>query len=220
MKTKILKLGIIFVVISGIFSYSRINADDKKIVDNATIEKTEEISKAGTYFVTSAIQDDYGNEISRVVRIHVKYPNTVLNYDGEEGIDAHDIVVQPNVLETLNNDELIVEGWAHAWSMSDGSEVAVANVAKGNASKDFAISDVIYGTAKGTKVNVSVYTQDEIHLGFDEVYINYNSIFENKYLLLSLLVLFLTVIPVVIYILMFLYLEHKNKEANNLLYKE
>ena len=202
------------VVLSSLFINSQNKEKGKDEVEAVMIKMPR---KAGTYF-TEIVSEVDDQEVSQIKRLHVKYPKTVLNYDKEEGIDAHDILVLTDTFKTKNTEDILKLGGVHAWSMDDGYPLESINVDVKDAIKyTGTVNQVIYSTDNKTSVEVNVFEQDEINVMLDELYMNQYSLFQNHIRTLSIIVLVLFILPGLVFLILFYILKRSAESLEDVL---
>ena len=217
---KILKIVSVVLLLVTMLSDYEVKAQDLELPQeqvSQSYRKEKVIDKAGTYFFALSIDDDEHEE-TEYTRVHIRYPKTVLNKAKDEGIDAHDIVVLTGTFETMNKSDLMRSGASHAWSMIDGEPTEKISVdIEEPIPLTGTVGRIIYKTDNDTKVEVNVFEQDYIYFIPDELYMNQYPILNDRFRTLSALIIFIVILPILLFILLFRYMHKKTKSMIDLL---
>lgn len=182
------------------------------------VNEAKHYTKAGTYFIDIKADNEENQTMKERVRIHVKYPKTVLNYDAQEGIDGHDIIVLKDTFKTYSKQDLIDKASVHAWSMNTGEVIQDVNISIKNPKQNSGtISNIEYSTNNNTKMEVNVFEQDEIPLQLDELYMNQYAIVTDRLTVISSLLIGLSVFPIIIFVALFSYMYNRKDKMIKLL---
>jgi hypothetical protein len=172
----------------------------------------EDIERAGTYLVEVVSIDEQGNRHIIVVRMTIRFPRTVINLENQEGIDAHDIVIERNKVQYLDSLDLIQSAGAHAWSLIDGRSVAITTITLQEVRAAGIDYTVTFATALGTAITINIFEVDEIVLGLANNFVNFDEVqfmgFQNI-TDISIVIGVLILLPVLI--ITYLYINNKRR---------
>ena len=206
--TGIVLLGLILCVALGIKAYA------------LTVDELGEIDKAGTYRVKVYTLDKEGREVEGYAMVTVTFPYTVISEENQEGIDAQDIkLTDTEQIQDLSAEELIAWGQAHAWSLSDGMPVTIAEV---SVEAEEGFYEVLYSTEKGTSVKVKAFHGIVLFDRTESLYHYTPTSIETSDLYYKYLTRFLTlllVIPVLMLIVIYWMTNRKAKKMKKVLYE-
>ena len=145
--------SMMFICISFCANTFTLSAASKILTETEISEETT----AGTYPVLISAKNEKGEEKEIIVYITITTPNTVVDEEIQEGIDATPIEVEQKVLETLTKDQLIALTNAHAWNLKTGESIPLVEarwyqVTNNNSSQYRAY----FATEKGTSTEVDM----------------------------------------------------------------
>ncbi len=154
----------------------------------------DESMQAGTYPVYLSDVDPNGNEISKVIRVTVVFPNTVQNQETNEAIDASDFKSTINTVEAMTLDELIKMSKAKAWNILTGEKVLITNFVVEK--KENHIFKITFSTEKGTSTTVNaIEFQDEL-LPYNRAQYKIEERYELNTKVISLIILVAALAPI------------------------
>lgn len=211
------KLILLFIAIT-IFTCNimdTVYAKDIEVVDSI-----DDVEKAGLYYIKIVIELADGVQQTKLVKMNVKFEKTIISDKNKEGIDAHDVQVGIDILETLSNKELIKAANAHAWNTDTGDEIAVSKVEIIPTSKkdEYELS---FSTEKGTTTKVNAYEVEHVMERLQNIYRNQKQEFEVKnYTLLVLNISLIFFIPVIIILFVYWSINNKLRKTRDLLYEK
>lgn len=186
-----------------------------EIVD---VKDVREFNKAGTYFVQLSSDKEEGGSVNTKARLHVTFPKTVLDFNHQEGIDAHDILVKTGTFDPHNDPQIIKQGDAHAWSLETGEEITPVNVTVNPPIKySGTINNITYKTNHNTAVNVNVFEQEEIYIDVSALYMSQIPILQDSLRVLSLILLAISLLPILVYGMLISYVKMKSNKVNKLI---
>ena len=189
-------------------------------------EELTEIRQAGTYSVQITAEES-GEMVDRVVQITIKYPYTVVDNKNGEGIDASDFEYQiGEPPEKLGDEQLIERANAHAWSLQDGSGIAITKTVVEKVS-DYQYNISFY-TGKGTgttvqavRIGAGILDNKEFMKVYGDGSIDRNFNWEDRYWMSFFIALFILVIaPTLMTCVLYFELRQETRELESLLYKK
>jgi hypothetical protein len=184
-----------------------------------TIDDTTFIEQkdAGTYPITYQYRNESGQIVAEEVHyITLTYQRTIINRTDQEGIDAHDIIIQKNYFAKITDADLITLTNARAWRTTDGSTVAISTVERSNPRTPTGSYTVTFKTALGTETTINVIEQEVLIIPDNTVFFDTTELPSQNFQLLSLLVIF-TSVPLIL-LLAYFTMQKEIKTANKLLY--
>jgi hypothetical protein len=194
--------------------------EEETDVDVIGIDELAEITEAGTYFVEAYILDAGGNEVSKIIRINIVLPETIISEVNQEGIDAHNFRVRKDEIFLLDNAEIIRRAGAHAWSIETGREVEVTiieinEVTTANGKGEYLVT---FSTEKRTSTTVVAYEVDEIVFEVQSNYFNSEDVFRFNPLVFSLIIIMMLGFPFLLITILYLFARKRINEAEKMLY--
>ncbi|MFV0392854.1 MAG: hypothetical protein ACK5LC_00440 [Coprobacillaceae bacterium] len=180
-------------------------------------EELSNVSKAGTYDVQIDAYDDNGKKYSKVVKVIVTFPNSVINYDNQEGIDATDIKIDKTEdIMSFSNQDLVDKANAHAWDLQTGEKVEIDSVKIDTQNK----THVTFATKKGTEITVNCISGVEVLTTQNSLY-NYVLVDESRqeiWVDFGIFILLLMFLPILLFTIIYLLLQRKIKQIKQVLY--
>lgn len=140
------------------------------------VKAEEEVVAPGTYII-NAIAMDGETKIVEPVKVTVIDQKTILNKKVKEGINGYDFEHTEEDIKSLTVEELVKTAGVQAWSLEDGSEVAVTEVEVQEL--DSIERHVTFKTAKGTKLMVCAFANGTEIFGQKD-YVNITGEFEER----------------------------------------
>ncbi|QIK70399.1 hypothetical protein G7062_08845 [Erysipelothrix sp. HDW6C] len=184
--------------------------------DVLTPEELKQVKEAGTYFTIVYTVDDQGRQHSERVPITIVLDTTILNDANNEGIDAHDFRIQPDVdIESLDPTTLINLANAHAWDLSTGTKIPITTVTI------TPIQDrtghIKYATDKGSEISVTVHVFDTVVFNLSQQNLQNNSFEFSNLSQQSIPLLLLLILPFAFYFITLLRIRNEEKVVDSLL---
>ena len=184
------------------------------------VEDLDSIDESGTYFFEVYSYDENGKPFSEILKVTITYPNTILNREEREGIDAQDVKVEKGTITNLSNQELITLANAHAWDLDTGKLIEIETVTLSKVNDYSADYTIVFSTAKGTSIQVNAYEFEEVHLLLKNNTTKTSSIWNSYLRSLSVVLILLIVIPIILVIISFINAVRKARQVNDTLYNE
>lgn len=184
------------------------------------VVEPESIEEAGTYFVELYVINEEGNKESKIIKLTIRFPNTILNEVNGEGIDAHDIQLVNQDITLLTNEDFIHLSNAHAWSLETGKKVEIVNVTFKSSSFSGADYDITFQTEKGTSITIQLYSFDEGYMYLSNHYFHFAEVRSSSFIYYSYLIIISAVIPLILISLSFYFISKKIESTKKVLYKK
>lgn len=174
--------------------------------------------QAGTFPVYLIDKDPHGNEISKVVKVTVTFPNTIQNRSVNEAIDASDFKSTIDTIESMSHEDLRKIGKARAWSTLTGEDIPIVKTQvekTGNHS-----FKVTYTTEKGTNTTVNAIEFVDDLLPYNRVQYKIEERYELSAKVISLLVLAVAMIPISIGFYLVKQIDSKINDTYEFIYRD
>lgn len=184
------------------------------------VVEPESIEEAGTYFVELYVINEEGNKESKIIKLTIRFPNTVLNEVNGEGIDAHDIQLVNQDITSLTDEDYIHLSGAHAWDLETGKRVAITTVVFKTSKFSGADYDVTFQTEKGTSITIQLYLFDEGYMYLSDHYFHFEEVRSSSFIHYSYLIIISAVIPLILISISFYLIGKKIENTKKVLYKK
>ncbi|WP_280683429.1 MULTISPECIES: hypothetical protein [unclassified Breznakia] len=177
----------------------------------------ESINKPGTYFIEIKVGEP-GKETTRYIKTTITFPNTKINKKNQEGIDASDIRIPLNTMDSLTDKELIKKANARAWSLEDGRNVPITKVNVSKSKESQVAYTVTFSTKKNTTIISNVYEGKVTSLQFENLSIYLSEETKKNTWSITSITIAMSIIPLVLILMISIYLQRQLRTGQRILY--